>query len=201
MKTSCWKRIPLFGLVLSLLVASPFDRALQAQANPAPVEKSGRIKQILITPQGETDGFVLEDNTAVRFEPTVSNPKGALTEGREIRVRGVPRGGQIYARTLDFPQLKESIHLEQSAGTLTPRPTKYLKPMKDSADVETILRSADGKIETLVLSNHAVIRLNALSRLGLPKDLKTGQEVSLVGRGEEYPQGKAILADWIQPVG
>jgi hypothetical protein len=176
------------------------------------VDKSGVIQQLLLTPQGEIDGVLLKDNSAIRFPPASSYRADVLKPGVEIKTAGALVGGQIHAETILFPHETEKDRAVMNFGadlrpvkstnptlntTAPVQSTQILAPMKVVAPVKTVLRTPGGQLDTIVLKNGTTVKIPPERLLNMPISVKPGDGVSVSGRGGIYTQGTALEADWV----
>lgn len=176
------------------------------------VSKSGTIQQTLLTPQGDVDGVLLKDNSAIRFPPSPSNRSYLLKPGTEIRTAGALIGGQIHTETILLPHERDKENAVMNFGadlrpvksvnpTLNTTPpvqnTQVMAPMKVTSPVKTVLKTPGGQLDTLVLKNGVTVKIPPERQLNMPQSVKPGDGISVSGRGGVYKQGTSMEADWV----
>jgi hypothetical protein len=176
------------------------------------VNKSGVVQLLLLTPQGDVDGVLLKDGSAIRFSPSPSNRASILKPGVEISTAGALIGGQIHTETILFSHQSEKdktvinfsadLRPAQSSNpnlNTTPpvQSTQIMVPMKVTSPVVTVLKTPGGQLDTLILKNGTVVKIPPERLLNMPDSVRPGDGVAISGRGGVYKQGTAIEADWV----
>jgi hypothetical protein len=176
------------------------------------VSKTGVIRQVLLTPQGDIDGVLLKDNSAIRFPPSPSNRASILVPGVEISTAGAFIGDQIHTETILFSHQSEKDKavinfgadlrpvksMNPNLNTEAPtQSTQVMTPMKVTSRVVTVLKTPGGQLDTLILKNGTTVKIPPERLLNLPTTVRPGDGVAISGRGGVYKQGTALEADWV----
>lgn len=188
-------------------VEGPNQRPLLRVKGPGQwLSQEANIKQLLLTPDGQADGALLSDNSAIRFAPIPAYQVADLKSGVAIRVAGREVNRQMHVgllyltdqeKVLDFAQLRNQERHAGAAGQAAIQPTTALAPLTESSTVVAVLRDPVGAVDAIVLANGAVVRAGKLNL----KDLDPGDRISVSGFGGEYVEGTALDADKLTRLG
>jgi hypothetical protein len=162
----------------------------------------GTIKRVLLTTDGNVDGVLLTDNTAVRFSPVPTSQIPQIQSGVQLKTAGPSvanqlRTGIIVVTSQDqVVNLGPSTRTREMAGTAAPSaiPFQALVPLKDISQVDAILRGPRGEIDLIVLTDGATVRVPQQVKMIMPDNMKVGDRVVVNGVGAKYPLGTVIEA-------
>jgi hypothetical protein len=168
--------------------------------------KIGTFRQVLMTPDGQIDGVLLDDNSAIRFSPVTPDRLFLLSEGAQVEAAGPIVSNQVRANLVFLPQQQKIFDLQplrsfavskQQAGSVG----RELNPLADMARVQTILRGPERQVETVVLGDGVTVRVPPNLQASVSPDLMVGDVVEVKGIGGAYPRGTGLEASSIQVTG
>lgn len=193
------------GAASSLLVPTAALAAPDGPALPVdPTSFDGTFQRYLLTPDGRIEGMQFVGGTVVRVPPrTFQQDAATIRPGNVVHVEGAAvktRTGTVVVRAL-VRQAGRLVADARSVGRARgDRPQAHsvdahlahgkLIPMQATAKVAALVSNRRGHIDLLLLDNGTTVSSHQLDSLGL----KTGDQVTVAGRGGTYPLGKAIRA-------
>lgn len=195
------------AVVSAIALASPppkHDAVAYAPPATAPATVTsfasvqGTVRHFLLSPLGRIEGLLLSGNVQVQFPAHVGERLAALVErGDAVEVAGRRSDGnasiEAYAiKTADGHEVLRRPplfrHVEVQAGVVP------LNSLEAAGTIELVLRSADGAISGVLLSDGTVVHLPAyLTRLVAP-ELVAGMNLSVSGFGLQNQHGRVIEA-------
>lgn len=173
----------------------------------APAETTGVVMRFLTTPVGEVDGFILEDETQVRFPVEMSTSvTNSLAIGDAVTVKGYETTeNSMWAEKIITPKNANELVMQDEAKGKAAAPKKKreqafrsLQSMTVSGEIDTLLHEpTSGEVSGFLLTEGSIVRL--------PPDIRTpmhaydvGQYVEVMGYGSQNKFGKTVEASTVQ---
>jgi hypothetical protein len=177
-----------------------------AAAAAAPVTVDGRLARFVLSPRGHVVALVLTDTTVVHVAPREADGAvAALKPGAALHVEGklhqtptgniithavVQHDGKVIADGSKAHRRGHHGH-QRREGARGDKP--QLAPMSVTARVTQVLAGPKGRVHTVLLDDGTTATGFGLETLGL----KSGDRVTVNGKGGAYPLGKAVHIDTI----
>nr|WP_145545954.1 hypothetical protein [Variovorax boronicumulans] len=180
------------------LAPRPADLA-PAQAD-APTT-TGRLRQWLVNPNGEVDGFLLADGTQVALAPHLSAELlKTLQPGDSVQVSGWPTQGLPVLRATRITAGGRSLaDAPPAPAARAPRERGALAAMNASGRVARVLYSGRGEANGVLLDGGSIVRFPPHVGAVLMPWLQPGMSLSARGWGSRSAQGAALEATAMGP--
>ena len=167
----------------------------------------GKFARYLVSPNGEIDGFVLEDGTVTRFPPHALLPETApLRFGDAIRLEGEAAAGPAGPVLAHASVTKGDAVIVRSdlltpgasgaPGKLGPQGAsglhgESLRSMTVTGEIEGFSIDPDGRLDRILFADGTNARAGKKVRLETLA-LKAGDTITVTGKGGNYPQGSSL---------
>jgi hypothetical protein len=156
-------------------------------------ETAGTIRQFTQTPHGETDGFVLDDDTYVHVPPHLTAPMLKLFKpGDAVRVRGArlraaPVVAAVALIAVDGRRVVDEGPAEHE------KPAKIvLEPMAADGVVRVVLHAPKGELRGAVLADGTVLRLGGKEAERFGPLIRPGARIEARGKGADTALGRVL---------
>jgi hypothetical protein len=192
------------GVALALVAATTAWAQEPAPPQLPLLTRDGTVAQVLVNPDGDADGLLLQDGTLVRFMPHAVADLAPLRVGAVVQTRGEPATTPSGLTLFDAQVTSAGRTVVADAVATPPRlppppggPDSQLRTMTVSGRARLLLTNPDGVVDGLLLEDGTVVHAGPrarLSRLGITP----GKAVTVTGVGGAYPQGRSLHAQTIQ---
>jgi len=194
----------LLPLMLSSTAAQPRkDRpppyAAEPFLNAAPVV-AGVVRRLVINPQGEVDGLLLEDGTLAKLPPHMADElTAAVKPGDTVSVRGLRESsGSVKALIITNEGSKRAVieHPPVPGVATMPKHLRFatLGRLQASGKVERAIYGRNGEITGVMLDDGTVVRVPKHAVHQLAAQLQPGQTIAVEGLGTRNEYGRALEA-------
>ena len=178
-------------------VDGPFPRGEQAMSTMV-----GRVKDLLKTPRGDVDGFLLEDGSQVHFPPYVGERVVKLiAPGESVEVKGraetLPKGERVFEAS-QISSRGETVSVDPPRRPAAPhhRPEgrrRPEEPMEAAGTIHEFVTNRHGDVDGFVLKDGTEIKIPPHQGVELQSAAEVGDEVLIEGRRHETPRGDIHL--------
>jgi len=160
----------------------------------APVQLSGMISRLLINPNGDVDGLLLQDGTQVPVPPPLSSTLlAALHVGDTVRVTGVRMGNlPLIAQAQVTGPSGAVIVGVNPPPPVPPGAAPALVPLIANGTVERPLYGPAGDVTGVLMRDGTVLRLPRPAADRMQAWLQPGAALSARGFGVESRLGRSI---------
>lgn len=169
-------------------------------------EVSGIVERFITTPDGDVDGFILEDGMQIRFPAHMSTTvTDRVSPGDSVAVKGYESTSSVmWAKQIVTPKNANEIMITSAAKGKLIAPKKEAKALHKNIDsitvrgeIDTLLQEPSGEVSGFVLTEGSIVRLPADIRSpAQPYDV--GQYVEVIGYGIENKFGRSVEAATVQ---
>lgn len=185
---------------------SPQSRYFPGQKLPQDQSiETGKVSRFITNPQGEVDGFLLEDGVQVHFPPQLST---AVTKniavGDMVNIKGDQHNNAIWAKIITMNKNANVIDVRDSAtGKWSEHKSHGQDPhmnadsLSVSGEIDTLLKNPQGDVDGFILTEGSVVHLPPDVRKP-DRSYDVGQYVEVTGRGTENVYGRSIEASSVQ---
>jgi hypothetical protein len=172
---------------------------VHAQSAPQPAA-SGRVTQFLTNPNGDVDGFLLQDGTQVQFPPHLSAALVRVVRpGDSVEVQGF-RGAQVpvvHALTITNSTTQQNIVDQPPRPDALPPPPPApgsLGALKASGAITRLLYTDRGDLNGFLLADNTTVHFPPPAGLQLNSQLKAGEQIAASGYGTQNSFGRSLEA-------
>jgi hypothetical protein len=156
----------------------------------------GKVAQYSLTPRGDVDGLILDDETEVHLPPhlgaqlvfTVKKPGDQVTV-RGLKARDIP--------TVDAASVTNDATHQTVTDNGPPGPGG--PTLQASGQIKAQLHSPRGDLNGVLLQDGTIIHLPPDQAQQIAAQLAVGQPIYVTGEGSVSPLGKVIAAQQIGP--
>lgn len=205
-----WTYLALISVLITFVVGcTTAPSSYQSRHNlgqKSTLDTTGVVARFITTPEGQTDGFILEDGMQVRFPPHMSTAiTNAVAIGDTVTIKGYESTtNAIWAEKIITPKNAHEIAMTDEAKGKMVEPRKKresarrdLTSLHVTGEIDTLLHEPTGEVSGFLLNEGTIVRL--------PPDIRTparaydvGQYVEVTGFGSESKYGKAVEASTVQ---
>lgn len=157
----------------------------------------GRVSQMLINPNGDVDGFLLEDGTQVQFPPHLSAALvQRVTVGAKVSVQGfraynVP----VFHALLITNRATSATIVDQPPDPSVPAPPPQpLTTLQASGSVSKLLYTDRGDLNGVLLADSTIVHFPPHIGMQIQTTLRTGDSLSASGYGTQNRFGRSLEA-------
>lgn len=167
---------------------------------PPVATTQGTVARFLTNPDGDVDGFMIDDGTLVRFPPHMSSQlTSAVRKGDSVQVSGTrDEGGNFTAqRITDTQSGRQLIDTPPLPGTRPLPPAargEGLSRLSVQGQVAHVTTAPRGEPDGVILSDGTVIKLTPPVAQQFATLVRTGATVSAQGYGTRNQYGTALQA-------
>ncbi|UGS89400.1 hypothetical protein KOL96_03870 (plasmid) [Ralstonia wenshanensis] len=166
-------------------------------------EVRGTVRNFLLNPEGDVDGFVLGGRTPrqVHVPPHLSRHLARYVAlGDKIRIRGVkPRGADMIA-AISLTTESGKVILDEgppAKGDKPPKRAGARRPMEAAGEVKLSLFGPKGELRGALLDDGTSLRMPPHAATELASYLTPGAHVHAWGHGLKNKFGKTLEVDEI----
>jgi hypothetical protein len=197
----------LFASLSLLGAASLAARTVHAEASPPDTtEVRARIRQLSLSPLGETNGALLEDGSYVKWPADLLRTiSPRLAVGDEVHARGIVTADGPN-RVLDHVRLERSNQalFDDSVPRLATPPSTTAEPARTSQNITAELLAVGarptGQIDHLLLAGDVSVDLPAESTIEASR-LKLGEKLTVSGFGTAFSSARFVRAQDVRDEG
>lgn len=167
----------------------------------------GVVKKVLMNPQGELDGLLLEDGTEVQFPPHMSDALAATAKSGDSVSAEVEdkESGDLKAVSITNLGTNKTI-VDQGPNPDEVRPPKHLgamnlKAYSDEGKIESLLHGKNGEVNGVILSSGGLVRFPKPVADRFANLFQVGNSIAANGYGTQNKYGKCIEATAVGPMG
>jgi hypothetical protein len=202
MKTKTILLLALLGAITFTAFAQPPPPGPRGQGAPPPPQNTeqinGVVSQYLMNPNGEVDGFLLSDNTQIKFPPHMSADLTRVVKPNDrITASGERESAQTFrAFTITSATNGQSV-VESRPSRFPPRMPPDLRgvnltPLNPSGKIKSLLHAPRGEIDGAVLEDGTILHMRPDASTQFGSLFAIGQSISAKGFGTANQFGKSI---------
>ncbi len=179
---------------------------LEGFARETTVEKKGTIEQMLMNPEGDADGFVLQDGTQVHFPPHMSAElRGAVAVKDAVEMKGVAENAKRFraesvtntktGKTIkDVPPHLMGAKRPHPEGPRGPKAKERLDQLSAEGQISRQLFGPRGEVNGVILADGTVVRVGPRARDTSEASLDVGKKLRASGYGTKNESGTSLEA-------
>jgi hypothetical protein len=198
-------RHPAFAGLLGALLIAGTTRAQPPAAPASPVYASagqqpvaaGRVARLLINPNGDIDGLLLDDGTQVQTKPHLSNAVAqSIHDGDEVSVEGFRGYGVPVVHALVITDRASGRSVVEQPPAPGPRPPAgaALAALSASGRVAHLLYTDRGDLDGALLDDGSIVRWPPHLAAQFQSTLRAGSTLAASGYGTQNAYGRALQA-------
>ncbi len=181
--------------------------AFFATAKETVIEQKGTVSQILMNPEGDADGLLLENGLQVKFPPHLSmDLRAAVAPADLVTIKGVEeRGKVVRAQTITNDKSGKAVvdtppaHARGEKPPPPPRggPKERLQGLTELAvkgKIKNQLFGPRGDVNAVILTGGEIVRVGPRVTDGTKVKLEVGQTIEAKGFGTKNEFGQSIEA-------
>ena len=179
------------------------DIAAETFINAAPIA-TGIVRRLLVNPQGEVDGLLLEGGMIAKFPPHMSKELVAVVKPSDtVSVRGYREAESTFKAFVITNEASKQQVIEHPPFEMQALP-KHLRfaaltRLRISGTVEQPLRGREGEVNGALLQDGTVVRFPPHVAFNFANLLQAGQTLAAEGLGTESPYGRGLEATAMGP--
>jgi hypothetical protein len=158
---------------------------------------TGRIKTLLMNPNGDIDGLLLTNDTQVNFPPHLSEALLQVARiGDTVSVQGF-RGygaGALHATVITNTSSGKSMIDQPPAPDRPPLPPPALTAITANGHVSQLLHADMGEVNGALLDDGTIVRFPPLFSAQLQNVLQPNVQLTATGYGTQNGYGRALEA-------
>lgn len=161
----------------------------------------GTVVQLLLNPNGDADGLLLNDGTQVAFPPHVGESVAQTVKaGDAVQVSGWRAPGVPVLRMQTLTANGRSVTDQPPQPGMGPRGPRArgadsgLSQLSASGRIDRLLYNDRGDVHGVILADRTVVRFPPHVAAAMTTELKAGATVRVQGWGARTAQGTALEA-------
>jgi hypothetical protein len=163
----------------------------------------GTVSQYLLNPDGLVDGFLLSDNTIVRFAPHMSQQLVQAVKPQDsVSVDGfIEYQGTIHATTITNPASQQTV-VDTPPLPQNPPPgpgQEVRQPISANGSIKVLTHAARGEIDGAILDNRTIVHFPPPVGTQYANLFQVGAPLAVVGYGTSNTYGRSLEATSIGP--
>jgi hypothetical protein len=163
----------------------------------------GTVAQYMLNPDGVVDGFLLSDNTIVRFPPHLSQQLVQKVKPQDqVQIDGlVDLQGVTHAVTITDTSSQQSITdtPPPQQNPASPPDRSSRQPMNASGTIKVLTHARQGEIDGAVLDDGTIVHLPPSEGIRFANILAVGSPLSTTGYGTANAYGHCLEVTAIGP--
>lgn len=179
--------------------------AVVATAREKIIERKGVVSQVLMNPEGEADGLLLDDGTQIKFPPHMSSELRANVAVKDaVTVKGVEEGGRAI-RGDTIVNDKSGKALADTPPTRGGPPPPPPRPGRESlarltaeGKITRQLFGPRGDVNGVLLASGTQVRVGPRVLDDSKVSLEVGKSIRASGFGTKNQYGEAMEATEIE---